>query len=114
MATRSAKNMNGQNSGAKGVLGRMLDSMSAQDFAPGAYSIKGNTKILEAETVSPDMISSGSGAVQFIAAGDGELERHVEKMLQPTSTSKLGETIASLFEGSLKRTKVVGATRSTG
>ena len=95
----------------EGVLGRMLDELRAGPgaFGSAAYSIAGNTKVLEGETVSADMISARSGAVRSEAAGDPNLERHVRKVLAPESTGALSETIASLFDSALQRSDVVGS-----
>lgn len=103
--------MHAQNANAKGVLGRMLDEVGAQEppFKPAAYSIAGNAKVIEANTVSPDMISASSGAVRFSGAGDSNLEPHIKKVLAPSSTSMMGETIANLFETAIKRSDVVGS-----
>ena len=103
--------MHAQNANAKGVLGRMLDEVGAQEppFKPAAYSIAGNAKVIEANTVSPDMISASSGAVRFSGAGDSNLEPHIKKVLAPSSTSMMGETIANLFETAIERSDVVGS-----
>ena len=103
--------MHAQNANAKGVLGRMLDEVGAQEppFKPAAYSIAGNAKVIEADTVSPDMISASSGAVRFSGAGDSNLEPHIKKVLAPSSTSMMGETIANLFETAIERSDVVGS-----
>ena len=89
----------------------MLDEVGAQEppFKPAAYSIAGNAKVIEANTVSPDMISASSGAVRFSGAGDSNLEPHIKKVLAPSSTSMMGETIANLFETAIKRSDVVGS-----
>ena len=103
--------MHAQNANAKGVLGRMLDEVGAQapPFKPAAYSIAGNAKVIEADTVSPDMISASSAAVRFSGAGDSNLEPHIKKVLAPSSTSMMGETIANLFETAIERSDVVGS-----
>ena len=110
LATRSNQNLQPQNDNAKGVLGRMLDVVGTQKppFQPAAYSIAGNAKIVEATTVSPDMISADAGVVQFRAAGDPNLKPHIKKILAPSSISAMGETIAHLFESALDRSEVVG------
>lgn len=110
VARRSNQNLHPQNANAKGVLGRMLDEVGAQEspFLPAAYSIAGNAKIIEALTVSPDIVSASWGAVQFYGMGNSNLELHIKKVLAPSSTSVMGETIANLFETAIYRSNVVG------
>ena len=88
----------------------MLDEVGAQNpaFKPAAFSIAGNAKIIEANTVSPDMVSANSGAVRFQGASDSNLKPHIKRMLAPSSTSLMGETIADLFETAIDRSDVVG------
>ena len=86
----------------------MLNEVGAQNpaFKPAAFSIAGNAKIIEANTVSPDMVSANSGAVRF--RGDSNLKPHIKRMLAHSSTSLMGETIADLFETAIDRSDVVG------
>jgi len=89
----------------------MLDEVGAQNpaFKPAAFSIAGNAKIIEANTVSPDMVSANSDvAVRFKGASDSNLKPHIKRMLAPSLTSLMGETIADLFETAIDRSDVVG------
>ena len=49
---------------SKGVLGRMLDAVGDK-FSTSAFSIDGNAKIIEAESVAPDVLDAKRGAVRF-------------------------------------------------
>ena len=49
---------------SKGVLGRMLDAVG-DTFSTSAFSIDGNAKIIEAESVAPDVLDAKRGAVRF-------------------------------------------------
>ena len=89
-ATKAAQSLHAQEGAAKGVLGRMLDAVQAAGYHSGAFSIAGNAKIVEAESVAPDIISSKNGAVRFqpaVMSGDGpcELCEQIDAVLRPTS-----------------------------
>ena len=97
---------------SKGVLGRMLDAMSEQAYNTSAYSIARDAKMIEAESVMPDMIDRRAGAVRFqpaIDSGDGpcKLCEHINAVLRPESKSAFGDTIASLTASSLERSEKV-------
>lgn len=81
----------------------------------GAFSIAGNAKALEAETVSPDIISSSNGVIKFWVDDDNlnsdvnpRISPAIDQILKPASMSVFGETVAGLFESALVRTQVVG------
>ena len=90
---------------AQGVLGRLLDQLSAQpaSFKGGAYSIAGNPKMTEGEVYAPDIISASNGAVRFQPelTGDGYNAAYppaVRQLLASKSSSMYGETITALHE----------------
>ena len=90
-ATRAAQSLNAREGAAKGVLGRMLDALGKQSFRTGAFSFAGNVKMIEAESVAPDIISAKKGAVRFqpaVMSGDGPcaLCKQIDAVLRPTST----------------------------
>lgn len=68
VAQQSARTVHPQHSGAKGVLGRMLDALSSQapPHRTGAFSIGRNGQILESEGRAPDIISEKHGEMRFV------------------------------------------------
>ena len=114
MGQKAAQNLHPQVGSSKGVLGRMLDQLSAQPegYQGGAYSIAGNAKITDGEKHAPDIISPSNGAVRFWGdlAGTGynpELTPTIRRLLAPQSSSIFGETIAALHEAALDRSSLL-------
>lgn len=69
---------------SKGVLGRMLDHVGDK-FRTSAFSIDGNAKIIEAESVAPDVLDAKRGAVRFEQARDSKLCDGMDDLLRNTS-----------------------------
>ena len=111
MGQKAAHNLHPQNGASKGVLGRILDAItvqnSASDSGPrvSSYSISGNAKMLEGETVAPDIISWRNGVVRLAIPSLGPM---LAQILAPMTSSIFGETITRLSESALTRSTLVG------
>ena len=111
VAQQSARTVHPQHSGAKGVLGRMLDALSSQ--APphriGAFSIGRNGQILESEGRAPDIISEKHGEMRFVGDdASGTLTSSIRQIVGTHGTSLFGETHNHVFETALDRSALVG------
>ena len=104
--------MHAQLTSAKGVLGRMLDELvrPADELTPplsaAAFSIAGNSKILEGKRVAPDMISASSGVINFYEAA--QLSDPIVRLSELEHSSLLGGTISDLLGGAIVRSKALG------
>ena len=111
MGTKAAHSLHPQDMKAQGVLGRMLDVFGAQRqqataAAAGgrAYSISGNAKIVEGETVAPDIISAKWGSIKLELPS---LAPMLSQVLAPTTSSVFGETYAALTATAIERSQLV-------
>ena len=102
---RSAMNLQAQQADAKGVLGRIQDILSEDGYDTAAYSINGNTKAVEAELVSADVIDKNRGVTLFTA--QDELGDQLYNLTEYVSESIFAETFADKLSSSLKRSIVL-------
>ena len=90
-----------------GWIGRLKDSLVAQGITVGAYSIDGNSKVLETDVSSAaNVISKFEGVVPF--DGGGQLARlygAIGNITNVKGSSMLGETYASSLQNMLRRTE---------
>ena len=110
MGQKAAQNLHPQLGNSKGVLGRMLDQIALQQSARGisSYSIAGNAKMVEGETVAPVIISPDNGVVRLFSQDEPELPGLIAQVLAPSTSSIFGETIAELTEAALEGSERVG------
>ena len=85
---RSAQSVHPQREAAKGVIGRMMHALSSlpSPFSTAAYSISGNTRILEGER-PPEIISASEGVIRL--GSHAERRADLNKMLTRNKTSSL-------------------------
>lgn len=104
---RQAQSVHAQNSGATGVLGRMMDALTSQDnpFRSKVYSMYGIQKLVEG-SVPPTVVGSG-GVIRFTQYD--ELSDTLREMTGRQSDSVFADTYASILEGSLENTERLGA-----
>ncbi len=104
---RQAQSVHAQNSGATGVLGRMMDALTSQDnpFRSKVYSIYGIQKLVEG-SVSPTVIGK-EGVIRFTEYD--ALSNPLREMTGRQSDSVFADTYASILEDSLENTERLGA-----
>lgn len=112
----AAETLHPQKTGAKGVLGRIMDELGsnihAQPFRTASYSIEGNMKILENNGQPADIIDKSAGVKKF--TGASQLGGYLSQLLpQNESTSHHGETYSSALDSALKRTVALEAVMDT-
>ena len=104
---RQCQSVHAQNSGANGVLGRMVEALTKQDspYRSKVYSIYGIRKLVEGD-VPPTVIGAG-GVVRFSQYGD--LAPVLHAMTGSVSDSIFADTYAEVLERSLVSTQRLGA-----
>ncbi|KAL3921691.1 MAG: hypothetical protein SGPRY_004816 [Prymnesium sp.] len=100
--TQAAHNLDSTNMAAKGVLGRIIETLDEQEsFGPqtAAYSLSGKVKILEGEV--PPVELSSSGGFNGLS-WERKLKETVQKITGRELTSPLAETYAISLEDSFQ------------
>ena len=98
--------MHAQNSGASGVLGRIVDAVSSQEnpYRSKVYSMYGIRKLVEG-VVAPAVIG-GNGVIRF--SQHDTLGLTLQEMTGRESDSLFADTFAQILEDSLADTERLG------
>ena len=104
---REAQSVHAQNKGASGVLGRIVDALTAQDnpYRSKVYSMYGIRKLVEGDV--PPTVIGGSGVVRF--SQYDKLGSVLHEITGRQSESMFADTYASILEDSLLSTERLGA-----
>ena len=99
--------MHAQDSGATGVLGRMMDALTSQDnpYRSKVYSMSGISKLVEG-SVPPSVIGT-DGVVRF--SQYDELSDTLHEMTSHQAESVFADTYASILANALESTERLGA-----
>ena len=111
-----AQNVHAQSLTANGVLGRIAEALTTRKVDPysvGAYSVKGNQKILENNAVVPNIVSRASTAKDASTVPEfaffDDLGEHFVNLTAPKAGSVFGETIAEAVSQSLIKNRELAA-----
>lgn len=103
-------NVHADNPNAKGVLGRIADSLTNQGISSGAYSISGETKVLENHGIADmyDIIES-DGVVKTFDESETSLELRsdINNLTSRVSSSIFAETWSELVNSAMERTELL-------
>jgi len=108
IAQRTLQNLHAQESNAKGILGRAVDSLKTAPtpYAVESYSLAGNQKMMQGILSKPDLISASRGV---IALEDKTFVTHaVNNVTRFMTNTTFGETYASLVGESLQKNDRIG------
>jgi len=106
---RHLASLDPQNGAAKGVLGRMTESLTQQVDPPyraGVYSMAGSRKIVES-SIAPTFVSRYHGVPRYSMYG--ELIGAMDEMIQVKSQSVFAETYSDLLASTLAQSESLGA-----
>jgi uncharacterized protein (DUF1501 family) len=103
---RQCQSVHAQNTGANGVLGRIVEALTAQatPYRSKVYSIYGIRKLVEGD-VPPTVIGKG-GVIRFSQYND--LAPNLHAMTDRASDSLFADTYAEILESSLVSTQRLG------
>ena len=111
MQRKAVMSVDADNLSAKGVIGKIRDALARQGLVTNAYSIEGETKVLEDEGVAGgyDVIDRSSGVIPFDEQGTSSaLLPHIGNLTRLVSTSALADTWASALRTTLARNEQIG------
>eukprot|EP01125_Pyxidicula_operculata_P014519 TRINITY_DN483_c0_g6_i1.p1 TRINITY_DN483_c0_g6~~TRINITY_DN483_c0_g6_i1.p1 ORF type:complete len:1985 (+),score=368.79 TRINITY_DN483_c0_g6_i1:207-6161(+) len=106
--TRTIQNLDPQNVGAKGILGRAVTALTQQavPYKCDLYSMVGSTKMLEGSQ-SPDFIDPWVGVVNFKQYS--KLANDIGNFTYNVSQSAFSETYSKLLNNTIQKTETLGA-----
>ncbi len=107
---KCAANVHAQSLSADGVLGRIAQTLTRRDKDPysvGAYSIRGNQKILENGAVVPNILSRSGSLPEFEFYDD--IGEHLVNLTRPKAGSIFSETISEAIGQSLVKNRELAA-----
>jgi cullin-associated NEDD8-dissociated protein 1 len=104
---RQCQSVHSDNTGAKGVLGRMMEALTAQSvpYRTGAYSMYGIRKLLEGDV--PSTVMGLSGVNRF--SQYGSLSPVLRNITGRQSASIFADTYAGILQKTLEETERLGA-----
>jgi uncharacterized protein (DUF1501 family) len=105
---QQSQNLHAQSSTAKGVIGRIVDVLTAQPspYKSQAYSITGNQKIVEGLS-PPDFLHRSRGVERL--AEYAALSPLLAQLSAHESQSAFADTWAGLLDAALAKTEVLGS-----
>jgi len=109
--TRVTQTVHAQESAAKGVIGRIADSLTAAGYSTGSFSVNTKSQVLEGEpgqSPTPDVVNIWGGTVTFDETGlIPELSETIMDLVRNTSRSFVAETWAGSMSYAVERAEVL-------
>jgi uncharacterized protein (DUF1501 family) len=112
---RQGQSVHAQLMGAKGVLGRIRDALSAQHaarlpFAARSYSVNGAMKMVEGQTAA-NILNKNNGMQQYVldnSVRGRKLQPAIRNISANEMASIFGETFSALVEDTLNKADLYG------
>ena len=106
---RSMHNLDPQNTGAKGILGRIVNALrtrTTNPFSSALYSLIGNVKMVEG-SIPPFFVDKSSGVARFKQYR--QLENALKRMTMFEGNSAFAETYNRILNQTLEQSEAIGS-----